>query len=62
MLDEEIKRLEKRTAYDEDVIGCFLCNYGSSRTCGDFRTSGCKDAAKCHRLQIVTEGERHDVM
>lgn len=54
--DKAVGYLQSRTAYDEIVIGCFLNNYGNHRQCGACQSSGCKDAAKCKRLnRVLTE-------
>lgn len=35
---------------DEDVIGCFLCNYWDRNVCSRFSNSYCKNLEKCTRL------------
>lgn len=46
----QVEQLQAKTAYDEDTIGCFLCNYGDNFVCAAFQSSGCKSALKCGRL------------
>ena len=48
---DAVAYLQQQTSYDEEVIGCFLHNYGSPRTCGAFRNGGCKDAARCKSIE-----------
>ena len=51
--NDTLEELQKRTAYDDLVVGCFLHNYGTPSRCGAFRNYGCKEAAKCKRLNGV---------
>jgi hypothetical protein len=51
---QRVAELQQRTIFDEEVIGCFLCNYGDPRICGAFKGPGCKDAARCQSLAKTT--------
>ena len=50
---EEVKYIQNRSVHDEEVIGCFLCNYGDHRLCGAFQSSGCKNGSRCKGLNKV---------
>lgn len=55
----EVENLKKRTPWEEEVIGCFLCNYGDHRICGSFQSSGCKHTPKCRGLNRIRERMRN---
>ena len=38
---------------NEDVIGCYLCNYGDRYVCGRFSNSSCKHLEMCVRMSKV---------
>ena len=56
--EEKVEQLKKRTAFDEDTIGCFLCNFHDRYVCGRFRNSGCTSLVKCQRLLYEQENIR----
>lgn len=51
-IDDLSTELQKRTAYDDIVVGCFLTNYGIPGRCSAFR-GYCKDGGRCKRLDRV---------
>lgn len=49
----EIERLKKLTGIiNEDVIGCYLCNYHDRKICSRFYNSGCRNLEACKRLEL----------
>lgn len=53
--EEKVEELKKKTAFDEDVCGCFLSNYRQRHVCPVVTGGWCKDYVKCQNLAQIGE-------
>lgn len=51
--EEKVEKIKKKTAFDEFVIGCCLCNFDNKLVCQRFRSSGCSELIKCIRIKNI---------
>lgn len=52
-----VKELKASTGItDENVIGCYLCNFNDKYICSRFSESGCRRLEACMRLDKVKVG------
>ena len=50
-----VEELQSKSAYSDDVCGCFLGNYQKQNVCPVGTGGWCKDLVKCRSLQRISD-------
>ena len=51
--EEQLQYLQEKTHVNENIIGCYLLNYGDKYICSGCHSCGCKHLAKCKLLHSI---------
>ena len=59
--EEQFQYLQDKTHIDENVIGCYLSNYGDKYICSGCHSCGCKHLTKCKLLHSITVTNKEEI-
>ena len=59
--EEQLQYLQDKTHINENVIGCYLSNYGDKYICSGCHSCGCKHLTKCKLLHSIPVTNKEEI-
>ena len=59
--EEQLQYLQDKTHINENVIGCYLSNYGDKYICSGQHSCGCKHLVQCRLLHSISNTDKEEV-